>query len=97
MRPKPMNRSHTEMRPYLDRRVTWRGVGLAYGMMLFVLGVVWAVSYPLYAAALLAVIVGGYVLIRLGTRIVRRRAHVVRVPGTDVSLTIGSRQLSKRQ
>jgi heme O synthase-like polyprenyltransferase len=97
MRPKPMYRSHTEMRPYLDRRVTWRGVGFAYGMILFVFGIVWAVSYPLYAAALLAVIVSGYVLIRYGIRIIRRRTRVVRVPGTDISLTIRSGQLSKRQ
>jgi uncharacterized membrane protein YfcA len=77
------------MRPYLDRRMTWRGVGAAYGLMLLVFAVVWAVSYPTVAATVFALIVGTYVAIRISARIIHRRARrTVCVPGIDVCVTM---------
>jgi uncharacterized membrane protein len=77
------------MRPYLDRRITWRGVGAAYGLMFLVFAVVWAVSYPTVAVTVVALIVGAYMVVRISARVLHRRTRrTVCVPGIDVCVTI---------
>jgi hypothetical protein len=64
-------------------------VAAGYGIMLFVLAVLWVISYPLLAATLLALIGGASVMVRLGAQITHRRIRrTVCVPGTDVCLTL---------
>jgi hypothetical protein len=89
MRPQTTRRDHTGTRLYLDRPITWRGVGAAYGLMVLVFAVVWAVSYPVIAATVLALIAGAFVAVGIGARITRRRIRrTVCVPGMDICFTI---------
>jgi hypothetical protein len=68
--------------PYLDRQITWRGVGAAYGLMLLVLAVLWAISYPIVAATLLVFAVGIYVMVRVSAQ------RTVCIPTTDTCITV---------
>lgn len=75
------------MRPYGG--ITWRGVGVAYGIMMLVFAVMWAISYPVVAATVLTLITGAFVAIGIGARITRRQAQrTIHIPGIDVCFTI---------
>jgi hypothetical protein len=82
MRDRRTRGDYTDPLPYRDRNVTWRSVGLAYGLMLAVLAILWTVSYPTVAATLLVSIVGLYAMVRVGTQ------RKVCIPTTDVCLTV---------
>lgn len=76
-------------RPYFDGRTTWRGVAAGYGLMLFVLALIWALNDPLLAAILFVFGVGTYAVIRVCTRGVRQPVwRTVWIPGTDIYVTI---------
>lgn len=62
--------------------MTWRGLGMVYGLMLAVFAAMWAVSYPTVAATLLVSAVGLYAMVRVSTQ------RKVCIPTTDVCLTI---------
>lgn len=87
MRPQTIRRDHTDMRRH--GRITWRGVGAAYGVMVLVFAVIWAVSYPMAAATALGLVAGTCVAIVCGVLLTRRQAQrTICVPGVDVCFTI---------
>lgn len=60
------------MEPHLEPQRTWSGVFAMWGLALVPLAVLWAVGNPLLAAGVVALVVGAYVMGRVGSEVVRR-------------------------
>lgn len=73
----------------LDRHVKPRRLVVAYGLVLVVLAVLWAISYPMLSGGAIALVGGGYAMGRISLRVARRRlgaGRTVCVPGTRLCL-----------
>ena len=76
-----------DRKSYLDRRIGTRSIIAAYALMLLVPVFLWAVSNPLLAAGVVALIGGAYVV----SRVVRRQPqaqHAVCIPRTDLCIRV---------
>ena len=77
--------------PYLDRRIGTRSIVAAYALMLLVPVFLWALSNPLLAVGVVALIGGAYAAGRIGIRVVRRQPqaqHAVCIPRTDLCIRV---------
>lgn len=91
MRRQATRHGRIDRRPYLDRRIGTRSIVAAYALMLLVPVFLWAVSNPLLAAGVVALIGGAYVVSRIGIQLVRRQPqaqHAVCIPRTDLCIRV---------
>jgi hypothetical protein len=91
MRRQATRHGRIDRQPYLDQPIGTRSIVAAYALMLFMPLFVWALSNPLLAAGVVALIGGTYAAGRVGIRVVRRRHQPQRtmcIPRTGLCIRI---------